>query len=143
MTDFDERLWREFQRLSAHMDEWVGGIAESPALSGPLAFSPRADVCETGVSYLVRVELPGVAPEAVHVVLEGHALYVWGERKAQRAEGARVHQMEIAFGPFHKAVRLPGPIDPDRVTTSYDKGMLLLEIGKPVSRRIKVRTEGA
>ncbi|MCU0722860.1 MAG: Hsp20/alpha crystallin family protein [Planctomycetes bacterium] len=142
MPDFDESLWREFLRLSARMDDWVGGMAEHAVLSGPPAFSPRADVCEDGSAYHVRVELPGVDPGEVHVVLEGHALYLWGDRKSPRTEGSRVHQMEIAFGPFYKAIRLPGPVDPDRVSTSCEKGMLVLEIGKPQTRRIRVRLEG-
>jgi len=143
MADFDDRFWREFQRLSARLDDWVGGMPSGASLAGPLAFDPRADVCETECAYLVRVEIPGADPKAIHVVLEGHTLFLWGERRAPQAEGTRVHQMEIAFGTFQKTILLPGPVDPDKVSSTYERGMLLLEMAKPECRKIRVRIEGS
>jgi HSP20 family molecular chaperone IbpA len=141
MADFDDRLWREFQRLSARLDEWVGAMPAGASLAGPLAFDPRADVCETEGAYLVRVEIPGADPESIHIVLEGHTLFLHGGRPAPRAEGMRVHQMEIAFGAFQKTILLPGPVDPEKISSTYELGMLLLEIAKPESRKIRVRME--
>ena len=131
--------WPEdFQRLV----QQFFGEGESP-LAG--AFSPALDVEETEDGYTMHVELPGVKPEEVDVSLEENVLTVSGKRDfydEKNADGFR--RVERHFGSFHRAVRLPDRVDPDKVTAGYKDGLLTVTVAKAESakpRRIQVSTD--
>ena len=59
------------------------------------------------------IELPGVDPESVKLVVGERALAITGDRPRPRAEGRVYQQMEIEYGPFRRVVRLPEDVDPE------------------------------
>jgi len=91
-----ERMHRQFFRL-----------ASSP--SAQAVWDPPADVFEDAHEILVVVAMPGVAAEAVEVVLDAGTLVVRGERPFP-ASGARhaVRQLELPYGYFERRIALPG-----------------------------------
>jgi len=46
--------------------------------------------------------------------------------------------MEIAYGEFASEVRIPGPVDPDRIEASYADGFLRVVLPKPRPTMIDV-----
>lgn len=91
----------------------------------------------------VELELPGVDPNAIAVTIDEGILSVSGERKAfELPEGAREHRSERFTGSFERRVRLPFPVDMEKVVASYEHGVLAItlpraEAAKP--RRIRVQ----
>ncbi len=128
----------DFQRI---VQQFFGDADTS--LAG--AFSPALDVEETEDGFTMHVELPGVKPEDVDVSLEENVLTVSGERNfydEKNAEGFR--RVERRFGRFHRAVRLPDRVDPDKVAATYKDGLLTVTVPKAESakpRRIEVSTD--
>ena len=122
------------------------GDREGASLAG--AFSPALDVEEDPDGFTLHVELPGVAPEDVDVSLEENVLTISGERRfyaksgdgsEDNAEGFR--RVERHFGRFHRAVRLPDRVDPERVQADYRDGMLTIRVPKAEEakpRRIEI-----
>ena len=108
------------------------------------AFSPALDVEENEDGFTLHVELPGVAPDQVDVSIEENVLTIAGQRdfySDASAEGFK--RIERRFGRFHRAVRLPDRVDPDRIEASYKDGMLTVTVPKAESakpRRIQVAT---
>ena len=107
-------------------------------------WEPSADVFETEDSLVVRVELPGVRGEDLRVRVDRDVLYVSGARSVPKEPGAaRLHRMEIAFGPFRRVIQLPVPFENEAVHAHLEDGFLRVVFPHRRSerRRITVETE--
>ena len=92
---------------------------------------PPADVYETDRTISVTVELAGVDPEALEVLLFEDAVAVEGERRLPpEDDGGVYHAAQIRQGPFRLELALPAAIDPDRVEARYERGLLRLVLPK-------------
>jgi HSP20 family protein len=96
-------------------------------------FRPNVDSYHTDEPHelTVVVELPGVDPDTIAVVISERLLVVAGERPRPVASGRVYQQMEIEYGPFQRQVRLAEDVDPARAHAEYDRG--ILRIALPVS----------
>ncbi|MDH3521464.1 MAG: Hsp20/alpha crystallin family protein [Myxococcales bacterium] len=107
-------------------------------------WQPDVDVVETESAIVVRVELAGVRSENLRVTIDSNVLRVSGVRLPADASGVkRLHQMEIAAGPFERRVRVPVPIETDGVSAHLADGFLTISLRKrmPVRRSIEVEHE--
>jgi HSP20 family protein len=103
------------------------------------AWRPPTDVYETDADIVVVVELAGMRGVDISVTLDEQVLRIRGLR--HETGGARAyHQMEINYGDFVVEVRLPVPIDRDRIDASYSDGFLRVLLPKAQPRRISVST---
>jgi len=92
----------------------------------------------------VRLELAGVRTAEISVTVDGDILRIRGVRRPRVDDDAqRLHQMEIASGPFERAIRIGIPFERDRVTASLEEGLLRVVLPKKPSgpRRIGIETE--
>jgi HSP20 family protein len=97
------------------------------------------DVFETEKAILVRLELAGVRISDLNVTVDGDLLRISGVRRAASTDGVqRLHQMEIAFGPFERVMRLEVPFERDRVSAHLEEGFLTVKLPKLMSRRLLV-----
>ncbi|WP_083979741.1 Hsp20/alpha crystallin family protein [Demequina salsinemoris] len=95
------------------------------------AFSPALDVKETDDAFTLHIELPGVKAEDVELSLEDNVLTVAGERSFyDESEGEGYRRIERRFGRFHRAVRLPDRVSPDKVEATYADGILTVTVPK-------------
>ena len=98
------------------------------------------DIFETETAIVVRLEMAGVRGENLRVNVDRDVLRIRGVRKTPLVEGVRrLHQMEIAFGPFETTVRLGIPFDREGVTANLEDG--LLEVRLPKRRPVRVEVE--
>jgi HSP20 family protein len=106
---------------------------------GRAAFRPNADVyyANRENAVVVKLELPGIDPDAVSLEIEENVLRVSGVRSDQRPAEAAYQQMEIAYGRFERAVALPPEVDAPKATARYSGGFL--EITIPVKPRSATR----
>ncbi len=99
----------------------------------PLAqprWRPPADVSENATSILITIELAGVDPEELDILLYEDAVVVEGTRRLPGERPCIFHEVEIRQGPFRVEVALPATIDPERVDAQYDRGLLHLTLAK-------------
>ena len=83
------------------------------------------DFVEDGV-YILRAEVPGIDPDKdVDLTVVGDTLTVKGERREEKKDK---HLREFHYGSFYRSVRLPGPVDADKVTASYTDGVLEVRV---------------
>lgn len=107
-------------------------------------FLPPLDVSESDQAIEVRIDLPGVQPDAVNVeVLDGQ-LVISGERKLQ-SEPLHYEflRSERAGGPFRRQVPLTGDIDVEKIEATYALGVLLVTVPKLAPKqptKIPIRT---
>ena len=97
---------------------------------------PPMDLVETGDSYVLRADLPGLSDADVNIEFQDNVLTVSGERKAEhedRSEG--YYRIERAFGSFSRSLTLPEGVDPEAVQARFDRGVLGIRIPKPQQRK--------
>ena len=103
-------------------------------------WKPAVDIFETDEHVIVRLEMAGVRGEDLRVNVQADALRIRGLRKTPDVAGLRrLHQMEIAFGPFETQVRLRIPFDREGVSAHLQDG--LLEVRLPKRRPVQVEVE--
>ncbi len=132
--------WNPFEDLTnlhREMDRAVGRYAwNEPAAVSTASWIPATEVSSDEESCMVRVALPGIDPDQVHVDLHGNSLTISGERTRTEPNG-RGYASEFRYGPFERAFRLPTKVDTENVTARYDNGML--ELTLPLSETAKPR----
>jgi HSP20 family protein len=102
------------------------------------------DVFETSEAVVVRIEIPGVRGDDLRVNVDGPFLRISGVRKVPAdLTVQRLLQMEIAFGPFEREIRIGVPFDRDGVSARLEDGFLAVTLPKsrPVRREVTVETE--
>ncbi|MCS6772421.1 MAG: Hsp20/alpha crystallin family protein [Kiritimatiellae bacterium] len=112
-------------------------------------WAPNADVFEGPEGLVVRVEIAGVPPDSIELVVDDRALLVRGVRRelhaGQPTTGYRYRQMEIDFGPFERVIPLPFPVDGDRSRATMQQGMLTVTLPRAAARtayaKIRLGTE--
>ena len=86
---------------------------------------------ETAQSVIVRVEVPGMKKEHLHISIHGGALYIRGEKRSDGDHRGRFyHLMERAYGRFERTIALPNNIDRKRAEVTYDDGVVTVIIPK-------------
>ena len=100
-------------------------------------FRPQVDCYRSDepAAVIVLVELPGIDPADLSIVVAQRALIIGGDRLRPN-EGGHYLQMEIEYGPFERKVVLSEDVDPDRASATYERG--LLRITLPIAPRPKV-----
>jgi len=124
----------DLDELQQQVQELFNDLWQVPRFSGLRhGFRPEADCyrLDDPPELHVLVELPGVDPQQVEVVVTGRTLLVAGVRERPYRQGARVQQMELEYGPFQRQIQLTDDVDSARATASYERG--LLEIVLPLA----------
>jgi HSP20 family protein len=94
-------------------------------------FIPPVDVMEDDNNIAVQVELPGVKDEDVDVRIENNLLTISGERKLENEEQRdNFLRVERTYGRFFRSFTLPGNIDPENVSATFNNGILKITIPK-------------
>jgi HSP20 family protein len=90
------------------------------------------DVHETDAAYTVTTEMPGVQADNIHVRIDGDYLLIEGEipEEVVQEKGARALIRERRFGRFSRRIRLPLPVENDKIEATYDNGVLKLVLPK-------------
>ena len=128
MHDNMDRMWRRF-------GEHQNGSSETPDIE---AWAVPLDVVRTGEDTVIRASMPGVAPDDIHVSIEDNVLTIKGETAAQFQEGDGSYLMrERRSGSFHRALRLPDSVDPDKVQPHYEHGVLTITVPKAEAKRAR------
>jgi HSP20 family protein len=120
---------RDIDELEAlFADLWQG-----PRFVARHGFRPNVDSYHTDDPHelTVVVELPGVDPDSIAVVVGERMLVVAGERPRPAARGRVYQQMEIEYGPFQRQVRLSEDVEASGARAEYERG--ILRIALPVS----------
>jgi HSP20 family protein len=129
------------QELERMIHDVVGGPVR---VGSGHKWAPPADVFVCGGSVVVHFEVAGVRRENFDLTFKDGNLLVRGARPEMKDEPKEGYwQMEIPHGPFERVVKIPLPVDPDRIEATCRDG--ILEVRLPIiserRRRSTVRIE--
>lgn len=130
VSDLSDDLRRIFQELDRQ-----GG---RPATAAAGQCTPALDVLETDETVEIVMDLPGVAPSSVRVVLKGGVVLVAGEKVSLSPAGTVAgdfHLVERGFGRFARAVRIAAAFDGSHATAQVSAGELHIVLPRIHERR--------
>lgn len=107
--------------------------------------SPSVDVFEEGTDVLVKVELPGMKKEDIHVEVGEKTLTLSGEKnKEEKVEKKGYFRRELSYGSFARTISLPAEVQSDKAKATFKEGVLEVRVPKTpeaASRTRKVTIE--
>jgi len=90
---------------------------------------PAADVYRSSEGWIVKVDLAGVQPQDVDVIIEDDLLRISGSRRdGTCGEGVSHYQLEITYSRFEKMIRFPRSIEHASIERAYHDGLLILRL---------------
>jgi HSP20 family protein len=96
---------------------------------------PPTDVYESARGIEITIELAGIEPEELDILLFDDALVIEGKRHLPPGDPAGIyHTAEVRQGPFRLEIPLPAVIDQDRFDAQYERGLLRLAFEKVEGR---------
>jgi HSP20 family protein len=116
-------LQRELERVFENPTALDLGVSDRGVFPAVNIFSDRDD-------YVIRVEVPGVAPEQLSIETQGQTLTISGSRESVAPAGASFHRREREAGAFSRSLHLPDALDASRAEASYKHGILTIRIPK-------------
>lgn len=106
---------------------------------GSESWRPSVDVYETEAAVVVELELAGVRQEDLRVNVDADRLAIRGTRAPARDAGVqRLHQVEIATGPFERLLRIAIPFEREHVSARLVDGLLRVVLPKRGPTPIKI-----
>ena len=108
MRDPKHQMWAEACALLKQAEQLHRQFFEpSPEGTRAARWEPPVDVFETEGELLIIAALPGVAPEAVRVEIEGETLMIAGTRPLPcHGRSAKILRLEIPYGRFERHITL-------------------------------------
>lgn len=143
-------LWSELDSIHRKMDGLLGALSTTRSTGTGRLWSharlfPPLNVTDTGTSYVVTAEIPGMKTDDLEIKIEGDTLTLKGERKPfELGENASYHRRERATGIFQRSLTLPGAVDSENVKASYRDGVLTVSLNKSAAvapKQITVSSE--
>jgi HSP20 family protein len=118
--------WSTFNRM---LDDFFTENASELATINNLG---SIDVHEDEKNLYVDAELPGFNKDQIHLVLEDGVLNLQAERSEEVKEEKKknYYVRERSYGKWARSIRLPVPVQEDKVQASFDNGILKITMEK-------------
>src|SRR5215469_8390085 len=94
---------------------------------------------ETGTDYVIDASLPGVKPGEIKVTAAENTLTIQATRRSEekKEQGGKYVRRELYEGEVGRTIRLPGLISADKITATYEHGVLRLQVPKAEAAKSK------
>lgn len=104
-------------------------------------WSPAVDVSEDEKSIVVKADLPDVDEKDLDIKVEDGMLTIKGERKFENeTKDKNFHRVERSYGSFSRSFALPEGVDEEKISASYEKGVLKVSVPKVAAKSKNART---
>jgi HSP20 family protein len=140
LSAFDPmRALLELQRELDRVFEKPLGFDLGPSGGGVF---PPINVFRNRDTYVMKLEVPGLAQDQIQIEAAGQTLTISGQRQPATPANGSFHRRERSRGEFSRSVQLPADLDLSRTEASLKNGVLTLSIPKREEakpRQISVR----
>ncbi len=119
----------EIERVGSPSKCWLGvPLKVEDKVTGVIVLQDYED--ENAI--VLTAELPGVEKEDLYVDTKGKLVTLGGERKSdEKITDEHSYRRERNYGKFERSFNLPFEINTEKVTATFNNGILKLEIPKP------------
>jgi len=101
-------------------------------------FMPKIEVQDNENNYLICAELPGMKEDDIDISFDEDTLILQGERKNEsKKESKGYFRSEISYGSFYRAIPLARDVNAEKISATFEDGMLKVLIEKNQSSGAK------
>lgn len=98
---------------------------------------PPVNIFRAADDVVIRMEVPGFAPESLSIESLGQTLTVSGKPANESEAQGGYHRRERAASEFSRSIQLPREVDPARASAHYKHGVLTVRV--PAREEVKAR----
>lgn len=103
---------------------------------------PAVELKQSEKDYKVKVQLPGVNKEDIHVDLNNDYMTITAEIKEEKetkGESEKIHTSEFRYGKYIRTVSFDNPIKSDESIAEYKNGVLSITLPKQKIEKTKAK----
>ena len=134
MTNLTRTPARSLRTLQSEIDQVFDRLFPSSGdaeAGNARIWAPRTDMVETNDNYVIRLDLPGMKKEDLHINLQDRQLSVSGERHHEKQDdGDEFVRVERSFGRFYRSFTLPRTVKESGIKANYENGVLTITVPK-------------
>lgn len=144
--EFFDDLYEDFPLTRPEMGRRMMGSGGRGTL-GMSRFSPHLDLSETGESFKITVDVPGMSEDDIEITVSDNTLMLSGDRSMEREkEDENYYRRERSYGMFRRRIPLPENIERDKISATFKNGVLTIDVPKNEEaqknwRKIEVKSE--
>lgn len=130
-----KRMKERTSRLFAALEEAM----ESDTADSFDSFSPAVDICESKRAVSIYVELPGVEPEKIELLVSAKEVTIEGDKlhSVNTRKALSHYCCERSYGRFRRRIQLRWAVNINGTTASLTNGTLEITLPKLEDRRGK------
>jgi HSP20 family protein len=133
--------WKEMNtlpyRLNRLFDDPFFQIGPMDA-DGMGSWNPLVDLYERGDNYVIKAELPGMDKKDITIDVKDGLMTLSGERSYDNeVKEDHYYRRERSHGKFQRVFTLPADVDADKISATFQEGVLTIEIPKPEGAKAK------
>ena len=120
-------IWNEMDRMQRDMNMLMNMYR--PTRSASAHAFPAVNLWTSEDKAVVTVEIPGVKQDDLDIMVAGDTLTIKGSRTVdEMTEKASIHRQERGSGQFSRSLRLPFPVESDKVDANLKNGVLQIHL---------------
>jgi len=137
-----------FDSIHQELNNFLRDTFMESAFSHPLnlkkmsTWRPAIELKQTEKDYKVKVQIPGVNKEDIHVDLNNDYVTISAEikeEKESKGEDEKIHTSEFKYGKYIRTISFDNPIKSDESVAKYDNGILMITLPKQKVEKIKTK----
>lgn len=128
MSEFTIDIERQLTRLGKDIQDFVERIV--PLEDKGHDFTPSCDIIESGETFVIKLDLPGLSKEEINIALKEHVLTVKGERAGKLGENEEYRRQERSTGVFSRSFALPESVNTAETDARFTNGVLTITMPK-------------
>lgn len=138
--------WSLLSQLQRELERSIEGKNSSTETAVTADWTPPIDIKEESHRYTLWVDLPGVNPNDIEVIMEEGILLIKGVRETEANSSKEgIKRAERKSGVFYRRFSMPDTSDASGITARSSNGVLEIVIPKKAAvqpKKINVISEG-
>lgn len=117
--------------------DWLGGTTNVNSIGTSI---PAVNIHESDDNFLVAVAAPGKTREDFRIELDNDVLTISSEEKKENEnseKNGRFTRKEFNYSTFKRAFSLPDSVDNEKISASYNNGVLEINIPKREEAKVQ------
>ena len=127
-------VWDPFRETAA-LQRALNSLFHNPSTRSGARY-PLVEVADKGDSVVITAVAPGLNKDDVELTVLGDTLTIAGEKKLP-VEGATYIRHERPHGRFRRLIDMPYSIEQDKISASYEDGILTILLPKAEEAKAK------
>ncbi|SMO65482.1 Hsp20/alpha crystallin family protein [Fodinibius sediminis] len=128
MSEFKVDIEKQLTKLGKDIQDFVERIV--PLEDRGHDFTPACDIIESDKTFVIKLDLPGMAKNEINIALKEQVLTVKGERAETLDEDEKYSRQERSMGVFSRSFALPENVNTAETEARFSKGVLSITMPK-------------